>query len=424
MIEEITMKNGIRICLEPMPDFRSVSIGIWINAGSADENPANNGIAHVVEHMLFKGTHKRSAKAIADDITALGGSLDAYTSKETTCYYTRTLGEYAEEALDIMADMLLNSLILEDDLAKEISVILDEIDMYEDDAEELVHELLQKEIWQEHPLGYIISGEKSVVKGFRRQDVLDFMTEYYVGSRMVISVAGGFDKAVLLEKIEALFANIPIGQAREPKAPPFYTKSFLLKQKDIEQMHMDIAFNSIACDHPDKYIFSIVNNILGGNLNSRLFQEIREEKGLAYAVYSYGSSFCNCGLFQIYAACSPESAIAVLAAIGQSIQNMKAHGVSKRELTLTKQQMKAEFIMALESPRGRMESNAKNLIYCEQRETMETVIAQVENITQADIQTFLSHYLDFKQMSLSLVGNTRKLKKKDIENIRRTLEVL
>lgn len=452
--------------MEPMKNYASIAIGVWVDAGSVNENPANNGVAHVVEHMLFKGTKSRSARDIADEMTAIGGNLDAYTSKECTCYYTRTLGEYADKALEIIADMLIHSKIDPNDLKKELGVILDEIDMYEDDADEQAHELLQKEVWGDHPLGYIISGEKETVRNFTCDDVRAFMEKYYTGEHMVISVAGSFEENQLLEAIQKYFGTIPYGcqtyghvqtpgcvqtsgyvktpgcgqssahgqttgpdqmpascqgdaAADRSRTPAIYRQSILCRHKDIEQMHLDLAFDCISYDHRDKYVMAVVNSILGGNLNSRLFQEVREEKGLAYTIYSYGSSFKNCGLFQIYAAMAPEQTHLVLDAVFEAIHRMATEPVTERELTLTKQQIRTELLMATESTHNRMEANAKAWIYQKTQETIQETIARVEALTAKDIACFLHQYMNIKKASLSLIGNFTPL---DPHQVNQTLE--
>lgn len=413
MVIRKILDNKIRVAMEPMKNYASVAIGVWIDAGSANETRENNGVAHVVEHMLFKGTESRSARDIADEMTAIGGNLDAYTSKECTCYYTRTLGEYARKALEIIADMIINSRLDAGDLKKELGVILDEIDMYEDDADELVHELLQKKVWGDHPLSYIISGEKSVVRDFTCEDVRAFMDRYYTGEHMVISVAGNFDETQILEDIRELFGGIP-AHSQAPEAalqgcrfaePAVYRQSILCRHKDIEQMHLDLAFDCIAHDHEDKYVMAVVNSILGGNLNSRLFQEVREDKGLAYTIYSYGSSFKHCGLFQIYGAMAPEQTPQVLDAIFEAMGRMASEPVSERELGLTKQQIRTELLLATESTHNRMENNAKAWIYQKEQESLQETIERVEALTAEDIGRFMDKYLKVSGASAAFIGN-------------------
>lgn len=363
MVIRKELENKIRVVMEPMENYRSVSIGVWVQAGSGDETRENNGIAHVTEHMVFKGTKTRSAREIADAMTGIGDHLDAYTSKECTCFYTRTLGEYAYEALDIMGDMLMNARLDPEDMKKELGIILDEIDMYSDDADELCHELLQKEVWGDHPLGYIISGEKEIVRNFTPKDVKKFMRQYYTGRHLLISVAGNFQPEPMLEHIQKLFETVPAGESLPLSDVPIYRPAMVCVHKDIEQMHLDLAFEGISCAHPDRYVLSVVNSILGGNGNSRLFQEVREDKGLAYTVYSYGSSFKHCGLFQVYAAMAPEQTPQVLEAVFKAIDRMCREPVGEDELALTKRQIRTELYMAAESTHDRMESNAKAWLY-------------------------------------------------------------
>lgn len=405
MIIRKQLDNKIRVVMEPMKEFVSVSIGVWIEAGSSDETPENNGIAHVVEHMLFKGTDKRSARDIADEMTAIGDHLDAYTSKECTCYYTKTLGEYAYPALEIISDMIKNSRIDEKDLQKELGIILDEIDMYEDDADELVHELLQKFIWKDHPLGYIISGEKDVVRSFSTETVRNFIHHYYTGNRILISVAGCFEANQMLNDIRKLFGDIPAGDSEKIPKAPSYSQVIVCRHKDIEQMHMDLAFNAIPYEHEDKYVMGVVNSILGGNVNSRLFQEVREEKGLVYNVYSYSNSFKQCGLFQIYAAMSPEQTALVLDAILEAIHKMASGPVPEKELMLTKRQLRIELLMAEENTHDRMETNAKTWIYNEKQETIDEITSHIEAVTATDILQFMQKYLKIENVSLALIGN-------------------
>ncbi len=414
MIIEKILNNKIRLVMDPMENYASVALGVWVDAGSANETKDNNGIAHVTEHMVFKGTLNRSAKDIADEMTAIGGNLDAYTSKECTCFYTKTLGEYAPIALEIIADMLKNSKIDPSELKKELGIILDEMDMYEDDADELVHELLQKEVWKNHPLGYIISGEKGVVQAFTQEDVLDFMKKYYTGRHMVVSVAGNFDPEEIEKCVNQLFGDIPEGDELPVFPAAAYAPALVYRKKDIEQMHLDIAFDCIAYDHPDKYVMAVVNSILGGNLNSRLFQKVREEMGLTYTIYSYGSSFKECGLFQIYAAMAPEQTAKVLDMILDVVDDMRRNNITEKELKLTKQQIRTELLMATESTRNRMESNAKSCIYVQSRENLEQTIAKIEALTLDDVRTFMNTYLDVSGASICLVGNDEQMDKSQV----------
>ena len=306
-----------------------------------------------------------------------------------------------------------------DRLKKELGIILDEIDMYADDADELSHELLQKEVWGDHPLGYIISGEKDVVRGFRPEDVRHFMDQYYTGQYLLISVAGNFSIEPMLDHIEALFGNISPGVSIPSGPEPVYRPATVCLHKDIEQIHLDLAFEGISCVHPDKYVLSVVNSILGGNGNSRLFQEVREERGLAYTVYSYGSSFKNCGLFQVYAAMAPEQTHQVLDAVLKAIDRMKREPVSEHELWLTKRQIRTELYMAAESTHDRMETNAKAWLYNETPETIEETAAHVDAVTAEDVSGFMQKYINFDKMGVAFVGNFSSM---DVDMVNRVFE--
>src|SRR5690554_3286775 len=289
MINVITLNNGITVVMEDMPYLKSASFGVWVRVGSANEDESNNGIAHMIEHMLFKGTNTRSAKQIADEMARIGGNINAFTSKECTCYYATTLSEHLPIAIRVIGDMLINSLIDEKALKKEKSVIIEEIDMYEDSPEDLVHEVLQQRIWKGHPLGYMISGRKKIVRKVTREEIIDFIDAYYTGENIVISIAGSFDQKEILAHVEEVFGDI------KPRASmnamslylPQYNKVLVKRNKDIEQLHVNIAFNGISYLSEERFTLSVLNTILGGSLSSRLFQKIREDAGLTYSIYSY-----------------------------------------------------------------------------------------------------------------------------------------
>jgi predicted Zn-dependent peptidase len=410
MVNTYHLKNGIQVVMEDVPHYRSVSFGVWVKAGSVNEDDRTNGMAHVIEHMMFKGTGRRSAREIADAMTEIGGNVDAYTTKEYTCYYAKTLHEHLYYAIDILADMLTNSLIDEDDLQKELGVIAEEIDMYDDSPEDIVHEQLQKAVWKGHPLGYLISGDKSVVQKFHREDVLDFMTQYYTADRMVITLSGFFDETETLKVLEQAFANVSTGDGTKkmdnadiPCA--VYQPSLYMQHKDIEQVHLIMAYPSIQYASPERYVLSLANNIIGGNVNSRLFQTIREEMGIAYAIYSYGGSYEKGGLFHIYAAVQPDQIQPAVRAVMDVLEELKRQPVSERELRIVKEQIKTELIISEESTYNRMSSYGKYYIYQDLVVPTEKVIASLEAVTAEQICHFINQYFDAGTVSLSLVGD-------------------
>ena len=405
MTHQRIMKNGLRVVMEEMPAYRSISIGIWVKVGSMYENKLNNGMAHVIEHMMFKGTSRRTAADIANEMTAIGGNMEAYTCKDCTCYYAKTLDIYGKQALDILGDMLCNSLFDAKELKKELGVILEEIDMYEDSPEDLVHEHLQKEVWKGHPLGYLISGEKAQVAGFSRERVLEFFRKYYCAENMVISVAGHFDTEQMYEWLCSYFEAIPEGERSDPGKAPVYTPVLWTREKDIEQNHLCLAFNCCTVLSEERYVMTVANNILGGNMNSRLFMKIRDELGLTYSIYSYGSSYEQAGLFQIYAAMQPSQTEQVLEAIFNENKRMICDGVSGDELRIALQQIKAELILGYESSYNRMSGLGKSLLIRDRVVSLEEDLENISRVSREDVRDFFEAYLQREGCGIALVGN-------------------
>lgn len=410
------LSNGITVVTEVLPYVKSASFGIWVKAGSANEDESNNGIAHMIEHMLFKGTEKRTAKQIADEMAKIGGNMNAFTSKECTSYYATILSEHLPIAIDIISDMLTNSLIDEKALKKEKGVIIEEIDMYDDSPEDLVHEMLQQRIWKDHPLGYMISGTKKIVRKVTRQQILDFMNTYYVGRNMIISVAGNFNESEIINLLEEKFGKIKENSSTpvNPVTKPSYRKVICKRNKDIEQLHCNIAFDCISYLSEERYTMSVLNNILGGSINSRLFQKIRENSGLTYSIYSYGSSYRDTGLYHIYAAMSPSQTLTVVKKIQQIINEIKKKGVTEEELAMTKEQIKTELILSNESVKSRMNSNGKAVLNRGKPSTLEELVEGIERVTREDVIAFANRYFDLSKASLSLVGNLKDVDLKAI----------
>lgn len=406
MTQQRKLNNGIRIVMEEMPNYRSVSIGVWVRVGSMYENTMNNGMAHVIEHMMFKGTSSRTAADIANEMTAIGGNMDAFTCKDCTCYYAKTLDIYAEQALDILGDMLCHSLFDERELKKELGVILEEIDMYEDSPEDLVHEHLQMAVWDKHPLGYLISGEKDVVSGFTREKLLEFFEQFYVGENMVISVAGHFDEDVMMTWIHRYFGKIPQGRRSDSGCSPAFKPVIWTRNKDIEQNHMCLAFDCCTVLSDERYVMTVANNLLGGNMNSRLFMKIRDELGLTYAIYSYGSSYEQAGLFQIYAAMQPSLTKPVMDAIFEEISRIISDGVTEEELNIAIRQIQAELILGYESSYNRMSGLGKSLLIRDTAIVLEEDLQRIRQVTREDVRQFLEKYLQKNRCGIAVVGNT------------------
>lgn len=407
MIKCFTLSNNIKVVCEHMPYLRSVALGIWVKAGSAYESLELNGISHIIEHMLFKGTTTKSAKDIADITTSLGGNLNAFTSKEYTSYYIRTLDKHLDASIELLSDMMIRSVISKEDLEKEKSVILDEIDMYEDSPEDMVHEILQEKVWKNNSHGYIISGDKKTVKSFTREQVLEFKDKYYTGENIVISIAGSFEQDKLIEQLESKFSEIPSKRNSAILVSPTYTRCDYRKNKDVEQAHINIAYDAITSLSTERYAFSIVNSVLGGSVNSRLFQRIREEEGMVYSIYSYGSSYDKCGLFQIYAAMNPNLMDDVFSCIYSTIDEFIKEKILIEELNNAREEIKTELIINSESTQCRMENNAKSLLQFDRVITMDETIKELDQVTMNDVVAIIDKYLKEVKPATAIIGKLK-----------------
>ncbi|SHO53531.1 M16 family metallopeptidase [Anaerocolumna xylanovorans] len=414
MVNTRELSNGITVVLEKMPYFRSAALGIWVKVGSSNENEKNNGISHIIEHMLFKGTKTRNAKQIADEMARIGGDINAYTSKECTSFYAVTLDEHLSVAIDILGDMFNNSLFEEKSFQKEKGVIIEEIDMYDDSPEDLVHEMLQMKVWDKHPLGFQISGSKETVRNTTREEVLEFMAKYYVGGNMVISAAGNFEEEEIMEQLERNFGIMPKGNRAEAASAPSYVPTVYVKEKDVEQLHLNMAYESIKSDGEEKYILTVLNSVFGGSINSRLFQEIRENQGLAYTIYSYGSAYSRAGLFHIYGAMNPSQLRPVIDNIFQIIEDIKEKGITEEELSMCKEQIKTELILGEETAKNRMNSNGKAMLFRGYIIPLEEIIEKVNDVTGETVKEFAVKYLNKENVSISLVGNLEGINKEGL----------
>ena len=412
MIKTVTLANGIRLVMEPMPNLRTASLGVWVKVGSANETKENNGISHVIEHCLFKGTKSRTAKQLADEISAIGDQLNAFTGKECTAFYGVTLTEYLPKLIELLGDMLQNSTFEEEPLKKELGVILEEIDMYDDSPEDLVHELLQKHVWEDHPLGYIISGEKSVVSAMTKEQILTYMKQYYCGSNMIISVAGNFDEEETVACLKEHFLSIPEYGIAENELPavtvPEFHRTVCERKKDVEQLYMNLAFETVPETDELRHVQIMVNALLGGSNNSRLFQNIREELGLAYSVYSYSSLYRAAGLFHIDVIVNPSNAVTVYEKLREILKEFSEKRIEEQELKALYTQLRTEMIMGSESARNRMEQNAKSLLMHGRVVPLEETIEKLSKVTAEDMQKFAKEYLNIEQCSICLVGEISK----------------
>lgn len=411
MIYKYVLGNKIRVVFEQNKHFNSATVGVWVGVGSRDEVKENNGIAHMIEHMLFKGTKTRTASDIAISTAVLGGNLNAYTSKECTSFYCKTLKEYILEAIDIIGDMICNPLLDENDLKKEKGVVCEEIDMYNDSAEDYVHEYLQMKVWKNHPLGFLISGEKKIVRKFTRDDLIDFMSNHYVGENIVISVAGNFDKEQVLNQIEKSFSGLrptPKDITKvQKRTAPVYTPVHIERKQDIEQIHLNIAFEIPSFVDEVRYEFTIINAILGGDVNSRLFQKIREDRGLTYNICSYGSAFSDTGLFHIYGALNPNQLERVMKLIKGIIADLVKKGITKEEFENAKKQVITEMTLNQDNTVNLMNSNAKSIMFYNKIYTFKDSMKAINDVTIESVNKCIRDYLVIDKMSVAIAGKVQ-----------------
>ncbi|GKX31750.1 peptidase M16 [Vallitalea longa] len=417
MVKMKTMDNGLCVVGEENSFVRSIALGIWIRNGSIDENKKNNGISHFIEHMMFKGTEKRTAKDIADEMSEVGGRINAFTGKEYMCYYAHTLDNHIDVALDVLSDMILNSSMKPEDMKKEKGVILEEINMYEDSPEEIVHDLIQEEAWSGSTLGYNILGTEELINNFTKEDIKDYMSKYYIPENIVISVVGKFDFDEMFEKISNKFSALK-SRKRIPRIDKLdYKKCFVTKDKDIEQVHLCLSFPSIPYNSDDIYILSILNTILGGGINSRLFQTIREEKGLAYSIYSYVESYNIAGMLNIYAATNPTQIEQVILSVMDEINLLLEKGIDEKELNQTKEQLKSNLIIGLENMNSRMSSYGKTKLMIDRIKTQDEMIEGINAVNLDSFINFAKKTFNYSEMSTSLVGRHKDIDIERIKNI-------
>ncbi len=408
MEELIRFENGLRLVLKPMNDMFSVSCGVYVGAGSANETSETNGISHFIEHMLFKGTERRSAFEIADSIDRLGGQLNAFTAKECTCFYTRTTSEHIESALDVLSDIFFHSKFDEEELAREKGVVLEEIAMVEDTPDEIALDLLSEGYFGNHPLGQTILGPAENIANFQVSDLKSYMRDYYTADNTVISIVGKFDRDYVCNLVSKLFVNEFSELKSKRRAAGFIAENskFVSKKKEIEQCHICIAMPSVPYNDEKQNALVILNNILGGGMSSRLFQEVREKKGLAYSVYSFPSAYRDCGVFVFYAGVNPSSSEEAVKCISEEIKRIAKFGVSKDEFERGKAQLKGSFILGQESTSALMNLFGKYTLMTDQMYSLEEKIAAIDSVSIDDVNSLAKSIFDFSKVCVSVVGKT------------------
>jgi predicted Zn-dependent peptidase len=384
LIKKYTCQNGVRVILENIPTVRSVAIGVWIGTGSRNEILSNNGISHFLEHMFFKGTKTRSALDIAEAFDSIGGQVNAFTSKEYTCYYAKVLDNHAPFALDVLADMFFNSTFKEEELVKEKNVVYEEIKMYEDTPDDIVHDLLSKAIYENHSLGYPILGTEETLATFTGNTLRDYVHNMYTPDRVVVSIAGNIDESFIKE-VEKIFGSYEGGQRKTEEEKPTFHMNQIARKKDTEQAHLCLGYEGLQVGHKDIYDLIILNNILGGSMSSRLFQEVREKRGLSYSVFSYHSAFEDTGIVTLYGGTGAKQLDVLFETIQETLATLKRDGITDKELANSKEQLKGSLMLSLESTNSRMSRNGKNELVLGRHRSLDDMVAQIDSVTKDSV---------------------------------------
>ena len=404
-IHRATLPNGIRVITEHMPHVRSVSVGIWIGTGSREEEIADTGISHFIEHMVFKGTKNRSAEQIARSVDSIGGGLDAFTSKELVSYNVKVLDEHLPEAFDVVADLVRNPLFQEEDIEKEKSVILEELKMEVDNPEYLIHEIFSSNFWKGHALGRPILGTKQTIRAFDRDKVERYYKQFYTPSNILITAAGNLDHKRLIALAEQHFADLkPRTTAKIKEMPKAHAPLVFRNKNSLEQVHVYVGVPSVPMPKEPCFSCYILNAILGGGMSSRLFQNIREKQGLAYTVYSELTMYRDAGCMLVYAGTSLRSAGKVVESIVHELRELVDHKVSPEELRRAKDHLKGSYVLGSESSSSRMGNLARQELYFKKFFTIDEMLDSIEEVTAEQVQKLAAQFFDPRHMAVAMLG--------------------
>ncbi len=415
-IERTVLPNGVRVVSERMPHVRSISVGVWIGTGSREETPEQSGLSHFIEHMLFKGTKKRTAEDIARSVDSIGGGLDAFTSKELVSYNVKVLDEHLPEAFDVVSDLVRNPLFEKTDIEKEKGVILEELKMEVDNPEYLIHEIFSSNFWKGHALGRPILGTRQTVRSFNRDRVEEYYRAFYTPRNITITAAGNLKHKRLVQLVEDQFGDLKSRPMPKLVNPPTPYAPLVFKNKDLEQVHVYMGVPSVSMPHEERYGCYILNAILGGGMSSRLFQNIREKQGLAYTVLSELTMYRDAGCMLIYAGTSPKSATKVVKSVVHELGEMVDKQVTEEELRRAKDHLKGSFVLGLESTSSRMGNLARQELYFKRFFSLDELLQNVENVTAQDVQRLAKRFFDPQQMAVAMLGrmNGIRIRREDL----------
>ena len=404
MIQQCHLDNGLVLLTESMPDLRSVTVGVWLRRGAGHEPASINGISHFIEHLVFKGTERRTAAQIAREVDAVGGQMDAFTSKEATCFYIRVLDQHLDMALDLLTDILRHSVFDAEAIEKERMVIYEEIRMVEDSPEDLLTDMLYTARWGDHPLGRPVQGTFETVGAMDRDTLHRFFTASYTPANLVLAAAGRLDARRIEDKVVEVFAGLPAGSGDAAPPPPRDHPGVVSRDKKMEQLHICLAVDGLSQTHEDRYALLVLNNLLGGTMSSRLFQKIREERGLAYSVYSGANSHAGSGFQVFYAATNPKTAADVLQIVGEQLHELKETPVSETELHDSRENLKGHLMLSLESSSSRMSNLARKEIVHGRQFTLEEVMASIDAVTAEDLRRLACSTFRSETATLAVLG--------------------
>ena len=403
------LDNGLRILTERMTEVRSVSIGVWLTRGSRHETAERSGIAHFVEHMLFKGTASRSAEDIAQAIDSIGGQLDAFTAKEYAGYYIKVLDEHLPLALDVLSDIVLNPAFTPEDIEREKKVVVEEIKMVEDTPDDLVHEIFTQAFWDDHPLGRPILGTRDTVESFNARSLRSYFRNAYTPRNLIVSAVGNLEHAHVRDLVEQKFGGLTsIGELVREHAPRV-VPTIHVRNKELEQSHVCLGSTSYPQDHDDRYSSYVMNTLLGGSMSSRLFQNIREKRGLAYAVFSGLSAYRDAGSFTVYAGCSNDAVGEVVDLVVEELKQLKRAPVPGSELQRAKDHLKGSLMLSLESTASRMSNLARQEIYFDRQFSLDETVQGVERVTEDDVQRVATDLFKTGELAATVLGNVNGL---------------
>jgi predicted Zn-dependent peptidase len=408
MFRKDVLPNGIRVVSESVSGVRSVSIGVWVCVGSRHEPKEINGVSHFIEHLFFKGTKRRSAQQIAIEVDSIGGEMNAFTSREGTTYYIKVLDEHIPLGIDLLSDILLNSSFEPKDIETERKVILEEIKMVEDTPDDMIHDLFTQSVWPDNPLGCSVLGTRENIRSINRAAIVGHVDKYYNAPEIVISVTGHFEHDPLIDLLTRHFGGLTKNGGRPETSSPSFRPGLYIKRKELEQVQICLGTSGLPQSDEDRYALYALNAILGSSMSSRLFQEIREDRGLVYSIYSYVTSFQDAGLFVVYAGCDGSNAAEVVRLIMASLADIKAKGVTEAELKRAKDQMKGNLMLSVESTSNRMSQLAKQEIYFGRHFSLQNILDDMDRVEAGRVHALANKLFAPGQIGLSVLGPVSK----------------